>query len=260
MVWALRLVGSVSPVSVQKMCAYPALAPPVKVPLVVLPRHACPYLPGRVAEDRAVWASTIPAGVYEQFMNAGFRRSGHLVYQPMCRGCRQCLSIRVPVKQFRSTKSQRRSWKRNQDVVVSHHAPLLTEEKFELYEKYVREWHGKDEVEGPEALSAFLYDSPLDSTLEFEYRDQRARLLGVGICDVCPGSLSSVYFYFDPAESRRGLGVFAALREIEFAKENGLPYYYLGYWVRDCAAMNYKSDYRPNEVLETDGVWRRLRE
>jgi len=248
----------VSPVAVQRTCAYPALPPPVKVPLVVLPRHACPYLPGRVAEDRAVWATSIPAGVYQQFMDAGFRRSGHLVYQPACRGCRQCLSMRVPVKEFRPDKSQRRCRKRNQDVVVSNHAPLLTEEKFELYEKYVKEWHGKEEVEGPEALSAFLYDSPLDSTLEFEYRNQRAQLLGVGICDVCSKSLSSVYFYFDPDHSRRGLGTYAALYEINFAVEHGLPYYYLGYWVKDCTAMNYKSTYRPNEVLGTDGVWRRL--
>ena len=166
--------------------------------------------------------------------------------------------MRVPVKEFRSDKSQRRCRKRNQDVVVTYHAPLLTEEKFELYEKYVKEWHGKEEVEGSEALSAFLYDSPLESTLEFEYRDQRAQLLGVGICDLCSKSLSSVYFYFDPDHSRRGLGTYAALYEINFAVEHGLPYYYLGYWVKDCTAMNYKSTYRPNEVLGTDGVWRRL--
>ncbi len=166
--------------------------------------------------------------------------------------------MRVPVKEFKPDKSQRRCRRRNQDVMVSHHGPLLTNEKFKLYEKYVREWHGKEDLEGPETLSAFLYDSPLESTLEFEYRDQYGRLLGVAICDVCPGSLSSVYFYFDPAESRRGLGVFAALYEIEFAHENGLPYYYMGYWIKDCSAMNYKSGYRPNELLGTDGVWRRL--
>jgi hypothetical protein len=30
----------------------------------------------------------------------------------------------------------------------------------------------------------------------------------------------------------------------------------MGYWVRDCAAMNYKSDFRPCELLGPDGVWR----
>jgi arginine-tRNA-protein transferase len=252
--WVVR----VSPNTVQKMCAYPALAPPARVPLVVLPQHPCPYLPGRKAEDRAFWAASMPASVYEQFMNAGFRRSGHLVYQPACRGCRQCLSLRVPVNEFRPGKSFRRCERRNQDLVVSYHAPLLTDEKFDLYGKYVREWHGKAEVDGPDALESFLYDSPLESTLEFEYRDQQARLLGVGICDVCSTSLSSVYFYFDPDHALRGLGTFAALYELAFAAEHALPYYYMGYWVKDCSAMNYKSNFRPNQILETDGVWRRL--
>ncbi len=67
------VVGSVSPVAVQRTCAYPALPPPVKVPLVVLPRHACPYLPGRVAEDRAAlepWARRWRDRVTQQFTDA----------------------------------------------------------------------------------------------------------------------------------------------------------------------------------------------
>ena len=44
-----------------------------------------------------------------------------------------------------------------------------------------------------------------------QHRDSAGRLLGVGICDRAPHSLSSVYFYFDPSESKRSLGTFAAL-------------------------------------------------
>jgi arginine-tRNA-protein transferase len=236
------------------------MPPPVNVSLVVLPEHPCPYLPDRKAEDRAIWASQIPPDLYEQFMNAGFRRSGRLIYQPACRGCRECLSIRVPVEQFHPSKSQRRSRTRNADLTVTHNPPEASDEKFALYKKYVKKWHHKPDLDGPEAFETFLYDSPLETTLEFEYRDPQGQLLGVGICDVCPGSLSSVYFYFDPDHSRRALGTFAALREIEFAVQNGLPYYYLGYWVKDCSAMNYKSGYRPNQILCPDGVWRALAE
>ena len=69
-------------------------------------------------------------------------------------------------------------------------------------------------------------------------------------------SLSSVYFYYDPDEARRGLGTFGALHEIESAAREGIPYYYLGYWVAGCGAMEYKAGFRPNEVLCGDGVWR----
>jgi arginine-tRNA-protein transferase len=81
-------------------------------------------------------------------------------------------------------------------------------------------------------------------------------LLAVGICDMSPLSLSSVYFYFDPSESRRGLGTFGALREIAFTRQHQIPHYYLGYYVSGCGAMEYKAPFRPNEILCTDGIWR----
>ena len=130
-----------------------------------------------------------------------------------------------------------------------------TAEKHALYERYLRGWHGRDDGDDLDGFVSFLYDSPVDS-VEFEYRDPAGRLLAVGICDVCDVSLSSVYFYFDPAESRRGLGTFGAIREIAFAREAGIPYYYLGYWIEPCRSMRYKSEVRPFELLNPDGQWR----
>lgn len=237
---------------------YPAIPPPLRIALSELPEHPCPYLPGRVAADRAIWAESVPPAIYEQFLNAGFRRSGKLLYQPACRGCRSCLSLRVPVAAFRPDKSQRRCARRNAGVCITVGSPRSSREKFELYSKYVTEWHRRGEPEGRVAFESFLYDSPLESTREFEYRDQNGRLMAVGICDLCPSLLSSVYLYFDPAESRRGLGTFAALHEIEYAREHGLTHYYLGFWIDGCSAMAYKRNFMPNELLHPDGAWRPL--
>src|SRR5579863_7366448 len=121
---------------VQLSCAYPALAAPVEMPLVSLPQHPCPYLPGRVAEDRALWASSMHPALYEQFMDAGFRRSGRLIYQPICKGCRACVPIRVPVETFRPDKSQRRCRRRNGDLIVSCNPPTYTDEKLRIYQQY----------------------------------------------------------------------------------------------------------------------------
>jgi arginine-tRNA-protein transferase len=193
---------------------------------------------------------------YHRFMDAGFRRSGKLVYQPVCRGCRACVSIRLPVADFRPSKSQRRCRRRNQDLLVTAGPAQSSDEKYDLYLRYVVGRHGRTAVEEDrESFERFLYDSPVD-TREFCYRDPAGRLLAVGLCDASPQSLSSVYFYFDPAEVRRGLGTFGVLYEIESAARLGIPYYYLGYWVDGCAAMEYKADYRPAEVLHPDGVWR----
>jgi leucyl-tRNA---protein transferase len=236
--------------------AWPGLPPPVKVSLVTLGEHPCSYLPGRASESRAFWADRIAPSIYHRFMDAGFRRSGKLVYQPVCRGCRACISIRVPVATFQPSKSQRRCRRRNEDLVVAVAPAESNDEKFDLYLRYVVGRHHRSAAEEDrESFERFLYDSPVD-TLEFSYRDAAGRLLGVGLCDASPQSLSSVYFYFDPAEARRGLGTFSALYEIQAAAGLGVPYYYLGYWVDGCAAMEYKADFRPAEVLHPDGVWR----
>ena len=235
------------------------LPPPPGVRLVTLPEHPCPYLPNRDAQNRAFLASVLDPGIYHQLMDAGFRRSGQLVYQPICRTCRACTPIRVPTARFTPSKSQRRCWRRNQDLIVGVDPPSPTEEKFEIYQRYVTQRHRPDaDAADRDSFCQFLYNSPVQS-LEFTYRDRCGRLLAVGLCDVSPKFLSSVYFYFDPDDSRRGLGTFGALYEINFARRNRIPHYYLGYWVGGCATMEYKAQFRPNELLGPDGIWRENR-
>jgi len=234
---------------------WPAIPAPQRVRLSVLPEHPCPYLPQRTAQSRGLWADQMPAEGYRAFMDAGFRRSGKVIYQPICAGCRACQPIRVPVARFRPSKSQRRCYRRNADLAVCIGPPIPTSEKYELYARYIREWHGRADGAEYDEFVSFLYDSPVES-MEFCYRDDDGRLLAVGICDVSARTLSSVYHYFDPRDARRGLGIYGALREIEHARSREIAYYYLGYWIDGCRPMEYKSVLRPFEILWPDQVWR----
>jgi len=259
---AVRSDSSFSPhpSSFAASCPWPALPPPRRIPLTTLEEHPCPYLPGRTAQNRAFLANSLPPALYHELMDASFRRSGTLFYQPICSGCRECRPIRVPVEKFEPSRSQRRAWRRNEDLAV-HVAspPAVSEEKFNLYARYVRGRHDPQREEDFDGFEKFLYRSPVESVeLTFRLPDPSRTLVGVGICDVCAGrSLSTVYFYFDPVHSRRrSLGIFSSLWEIEFARRMGIGYYYLGYHVRGCAAMSYKAQLRPCEVLDPDGVWR----
>lgn len=234
------------------------LPPPVRVPLTTVPEHECPYLPGRTAQTRAFSAPVFPAELYHRFMDCGFRRAGCIFYQPACPDCRACQPLRVPVDRFAPSKSQRRCRRRNADLTIAKGSPEPTREKFALYHRYVTSRHkGPMGDDDPETFESFLYRSPVDS-VEMCYRDSAGNLLAVGICDVCSLSLSSVYFYFDPAESWRGLGTFGALMEIELAAELGIPHYYLGFWIYGCRTMQYKSSFRPCELLQPDGTWQPL--
>jgi arginine-tRNA-protein transferase len=234
---------------------YPANPPPVAISLPTLPAHPCPYLPGRTARSRALWAPRLPGNLYQHFMEAGFRRSGKLVYQPVCAGCRACRPLRVPVGSFIPDKSQRRCRRQNQGLSVTVASPEATDETFDLYRRYVQQWHGRQaEEDSRSAFEEFLYQSPVES-LEFKYREESGNLIAVGICDVSRRALSSVYFYFDPQESRRSLGTFGALYELEFARAKQIEYYYLGYWIEGCDTMHYKVRFRPYELLGNDGNW-----
>jgi arginine-tRNA-protein transferase len=234
---------------------WPACPAPVRVPLTQLGSHPCPYLPGREASDRAFLADSMPPELYHGFMDRGFRRSGKVIYQPACRGCRSCTPVRVRVADFTPTRSLRRCRNRNVDLRITEGPLVPDEEKFELYRRYQQDRHGETGHLDWQSFVDFLYDSPVD-TREFAYRDPAGRLLAVGICDLCKLSLSSVYFFYDPALPRRSLGTFGVLHELEVCRGLGIPFYYLGFWVDGCRAMAYKTTFEPYETLGGDGVWR----
>lgn len=175
------------------------------------------------------------------------------MYRPACPDCAECIPTRVLAAEFAPSRSQRRALRRNADVRVEIAAPVGDDERWSIYQAYTRAVHGRDD-DDREGFESTLYHSPIE-TVEFSYRVGR-RLIGAGLVDVLPGSLSSVYFYYDPSESRRSLGVFSALCEIAECLRRGLPHWYIGYYIRDCAAMNYKHQYRPYETLGVDGTWR----
>lgn len=77
-------------------------------------------------------------------------------------------------------------------------------------------------------------------------------LIAVGVVDVLPQGLSSVYLYYHPEFSHQlvALGKLAILKEIEYTlKVLHKPYYYLGYYIESCQKMRYKADYQPSQLL-----------
>jgi arginine-tRNA-protein transferase len=95
-----------------------------------------------------------------------------------------------------------------------------------------------------------------------EYRRQtndgtRGALVGCALTDVLRDGLSMVYSFFHPGEDARSLGTYMILDHIREAKARGLPYVYLGYWVRGSEKMDYKARFKPLEALGQEG-WTRL--
>ena len=224
--------------------------------LQVSPPSRCPYLPGREDRVECFYADQLSPAVYGALMNRGFRRSGGVIYRPVCEGCQECKQIRVPVSEFKPSTSLCRVWRRNDDLAVEVGSPEPNFEKLRLFRRYLESRHDGTMTGSPEEFDEFLYTSPVD-TLEFTYSLGR-RLVGVSLVDRGPRSLSSVYMYFDPEHHRRSLGTYSILWEIDYCRRADIPYYYLGFYVADCRAMAYKARFRPCEILENRRHWAKL--
>ncbi len=217
--------------------------------------HPCPYLPGQFAREMAFSAMALPPGLYQDLMALNFRRSGRTLYRPACDHCRQCQAIRLPVREFRPSRGQRRCLRRNADVEAAFEPAEPTDEKHDLYRRYLDSRHPHGMSTSRESFESFLYVSPLE-TVEITLRLD-GRLIGCGILDVEPLAASAVYFFYDPAVADRSPGTLNVLRTIAFCRGMKLEHLYLGYYIRDCRKMNYKTQFRPCETL-VDGAWHRL--
>ncbi|HOW70962.1 MAG TPA: arginyltransferase [Phycisphaerae bacterium] len=215
----------------------------------------CSYLPNRLSCAVSFMTASLSPGLYHSLMDQNFRRSGRLFYRPTCRQCDQCQAIRVPVGEFRPDRAQNRCLRRNRDLSVEVGDPDPSAEKYDLFRRYLDTRHDGKMADSPREFVEFLYDSPI-VTREVVFR-LGAGLVGAAIIDVEPKAVSTVYCFFEPDLPERSLGTFNILWSIAYCRQLGVPHLYLGYYVRDCRKMNYKSRFRPCEVLDVDGNWKR---
>ena len=218
----------------------------------------CPYLPGRV--ERRVVAELVgrnAATLHDSLSHAGFRRSHRIVYAPACPGCNACIAVRVIVDEFQRSASQRRVWNGNLDIRAAESPATATEEQYALFAAYQNSRHAQGDMAKMDVLDyqALVEDTVVD-TFVAEFRDADRRLVAACLADRLKDGLSAVYSYFDPALARHSLGTYMILWLIERARELGLAYVYLGYWIEDCKKMSYKAKFRPVEAVGPDGWFR----
>ena len=224
----------------------------------------CPYLPGQT--ERKVFAN-LPfsegAFVNDELTQAGFRRSQNIAYRPACEGCDACVSVRLPVREFSFSRSERRILKRNADLTRDLVEAEATMEQFDLLRRYLNGRHPGGDMSTMSWLDyvAMVEDTAVRTHL-IEYRLASADggpgdLVGVCLTDLLSDGLSMVYSFFDPALEARSPGRFAILDHVRQAQAVGLPFVYLGYWVRGSQKMDYKAAFRPLEQLTRLG-WERL--
>ena len=220
--------------------------------------HPCSY---KVSEEAAT-VFVDPDLIIDKRLNSklselGYRRSGAHLYRPDCDRCSACISCRVTVNEMQFSRSQRRILKRNEALSVAEQTDLNSSAAFDLYRRYVDKRHqGGDMFPATdEQFEAFIKTKTVDTRFYLFYEDQR--LIAVSVVDFLEQGLSAVYTFFEPDLSQRSLGSYVILWQIGKCRELGLPHLYLGYWIKGCDKMEYKSKFRPMEFL-IDGRWTKI--
>lgn len=211
--------------------------------------HPCAYLADRTARTVVVDPGfPINNRAYSELLRRGMRRSGSHIYSPACPSCRSCQSLRIPVDTFQPRRRQRRCWQHNADLTASMVTPGFSVEHFSLYRRYLLARHPGDGMDdhGPDDYLDFLV-APWSDTRFVEFR-LHGTLLAVAVIDVVEDGFSAVYTFFDPEFTRRGLGTYAILWQIDAARRYALDHVYLGYWIAESEKMRYKADFSPCEV------------
>mmetsp|Transcript_104226 Transcript_104226/g.204440 ORF Transcript_104226/g.204440 Transcript_104226/m.204440 type:complete len:489 (-) Transcript_104226:116-1582(-) len=148
-----------------------------------------------------------------------------------------------------------------------------TPEKYDLYRRYQMAVHKDAPEEVKESgFKRFLADSSLvdnsssprpaaclipstNHTPTFRYGTfhmlyrLNGKLIAVGVVDLLPLGLSSVYVFYDNDYKHLALGKYTALKEIEFCKLHGFKFYFMGFYIHSCEKMKYKGEYKPSELL-----------
>ncbi|MDK2123679.1 arginyltransferase [Parachitinimonas caeni] len=230
----------------------------VRIQFYATAPYPCSYLDDHQARSQvAIPSELIDGFVYSQLVRNGFRRSGLFTYRPYCDNCRACVPVRLPVRDFTPSRTQRRIWRRQEGLSVTLEPLRFDEAHYEMYRRYQESRHaggGMDE-DSREQYENFILKSNVDSFLAVFHDNGQLRM--VSLIDRLTDGLSSVYTFFDPDYPQASYGVYNVLWQINHAKALGLSHLYLGYWIEACRKMSYKTQYRPIEVLTEQG-WRRL--
>ncbi len=137
-----------------------------------------------------------------------------------------------------------------------------TENQFDLFRRYLDSRHADGGMADMDVFefAAMIEETPI-KTRVIEYRqpgdERKGDLTGVCLTDVLDDGLSMVYSFYDPTLRELSLGTYMILDHIELAREVGLPYVYLGYWVPGSPKMDYKIKFSALEVYRS-GEWLNL--
>ena len=213
----------------------------------------CSYLDDKKQTTHYKVIENCSSAQCQDFIERGFRRFGKMYFRPICSDCDECKSIKIDVKNFHFSKSQRRVIKKASHIKSYIQKPTLSKTHLELFEKYHLYMKDKKGWEHSQLSAQSYYGSFVDAHHEFGYEVlyyDEDKLIGVDLIDILDDGISSIYFYYDPDYIEYSLGKLSLYNQIKFAQKYNKSWIYLGYYVKDCPSLSYKAHYKPYLTLD----------
>jgi arginine-tRNA-protein transferase len=164
------------------------------------------------------------------------------------------MPLRLDISRFAPTRSLKRVISLNRDTSTLIRPASVDKTKKALFLKHRRRF--KENV--PASLDNFL--SPVPDSVPCRNLELciylRKKLLGVTFLDIGKSATSAVYAIFDPAETKRSLGILMMLQTIQFSRDKGYRYYYPGYAYHEPFSYDYKKRFIGLEYLDWNDGWR----
>jgi arginyl-tRNA--protein-N-Asp/Glu arginylyltransferase len=213
--------------------------------------EGCHYLPGTpMTTESRVMVEVSPREL-EELLELGWRRFGPVYFRPICTGCTECVSVRVPVEPFVPSANMKRVLQRAKSLRIEIERPTVDDLRLELHSRWHRSREGSrgwDTSDLDRESYALQFCFPHPSAREFSYWEGD-QLVAIGITDQTPNALSAVYCYYAPEHSELSLGTLNVLTALAYAKQQELAHVYLGYRVEACESLRYKGRFLPQERL-----------
>jgi arginyl-tRNA--protein-N-Asp/Glu arginylyltransferase len=212
----------------------------------------CNYLKDQTSTMEGMLIHLVDDRMLEYLLESGYRHFGYHYFRPLCRDCHQCIPIRIGLENYRFPRSAKRLFKRNAGFSVKLERPRPSQEAHSLYLKHSRRFDDRACQSFEEFSLSFFYPSPWAYQLSVRAGD---RLIAVSHLDITANMTSAIYNYFDDAYEAASPGTFLIFKTVEMALRLKQHHVYLGYYVPGNRHMNYKTRFRPNQLLLREGEW-----
>jgi len=213
----------------------------------------CSYFEDKICDIRYKYMENCTAEEQIQMLERGWRRFGNMHFVPECKNCNECKTIRIDIEKFKFSKSQKRVLNKHKNTKVYVQKPTVTHEHIDLFNKYHRfmsekkNWN-ENNIDIQDYNNSYVNGAHnFGKEILYFHEDE---LIGVALCDILKDGMSAIYCYYDHDYEHLSVGQFSILAQISIAKQNKIPYLYLGYWIKDHFSMGYKERYKPFEILE----------